>query len=175
MRYEVPQFIEVEDKIFGPLTFKQFIYLAGAGGVCVILYVLYESFFITIIFGGPVVLLAVALSFYEINNQPFVDVMRAAMEYALNRKLYLWTKRYHMERLEKKGAESQPALGAKPTVSRISQNRLKELAYNLDMQEHSFSNEDDRLHGTLPSQKISSEKGAGQTEGGRTLPSWIKM
>jgi hypothetical protein len=29
MEYQVPQFIEVEDKIFGPLTWKQFIYWVG--------------------------------------------------------------------------------------------------------------------------------------------------
>lgn len=29
MQFQVPQFIEVEDKIFGPLTFKQFVYIAG--------------------------------------------------------------------------------------------------------------------------------------------------
>ena len=29
MQFQVPQFIEVEDKIFGPLTFKQFIYMGG--------------------------------------------------------------------------------------------------------------------------------------------------
>jgi len=32
MRFEVPQFIEVEDKIFGPFTWKQFIYLMGGEG-----------------------------------------------------------------------------------------------------------------------------------------------
>jgi hypothetical protein len=29
MQFRVPQFIDIEDKLFGPLTFKQFIYLAG--------------------------------------------------------------------------------------------------------------------------------------------------
>ncbi len=33
MRFEVPQFIDVEDKIFGPFTFKQFLYLAGGAGL----------------------------------------------------------------------------------------------------------------------------------------------
>ena len=32
MQFQVPQFIEVEDKIFGPLTFKQFVYVAGGAG-----------------------------------------------------------------------------------------------------------------------------------------------
>jgi len=34
MRYTVPQFIEHEAKIIGPLTFKQFTYLAMAGAGC---------------------------------------------------------------------------------------------------------------------------------------------
>jgi len=29
MRHEVPQFIDIEDKIFGPLTFFQGLYLLG--------------------------------------------------------------------------------------------------------------------------------------------------
>ena len=33
MQFQVPQFIEVEDKIFGPLTFKQFVYVAGGAGL----------------------------------------------------------------------------------------------------------------------------------------------
>ena len=33
MRFQVPQFIEVEDKIFGPLTLKQFLYTAGGAAV----------------------------------------------------------------------------------------------------------------------------------------------
>ena len=40
MRFEVPQFIEIEDKIFGPLTWKQFIYLAGGAGFGVIAFFL---------------------------------------------------------------------------------------------------------------------------------------
>ena len=44
MRFEVPQFIEVEDKIFGPFTWKQFIYLAGGAGAAVTLYLMLPFF-----------------------------------------------------------------------------------------------------------------------------------
>jgi len=40
MQYQVPQFIEIEDKIFGPLTLKQFLYLAGGGGLCLLFFTL---------------------------------------------------------------------------------------------------------------------------------------
>lgn len=32
MQYEVPQFIDVKDKVFGSLTFAQFIFSAGGVG-----------------------------------------------------------------------------------------------------------------------------------------------
>ena len=38
MQFQVPQFIEVEDKIFGPLTFKQFVYVLGGAGACYLLW-----------------------------------------------------------------------------------------------------------------------------------------
>ena len=38
MNFQVPQFIEVEDKVVGPLTFKQFIYLAGGAGLAFVFY-----------------------------------------------------------------------------------------------------------------------------------------
>ncbi|NCT02072.1 PrgI family protein, partial [Candidatus Parcubacteria bacterium] len=38
MRFEVPQFIEVEDKIFGPLTWRQFLYLSGGLGMAVVIF-----------------------------------------------------------------------------------------------------------------------------------------
>ena len=60
MQFQVPQFIEVEDKIVGPLTFKQFIYLAGGGGVIAILYAFLPLFFV-ILLGIPVAAFALAV------------------------------------------------------------------------------------------------------------------
>ncbi len=38
MQFQVPQFIEREAQVVGPLTFRQFSFLAIAGGVAFILY-----------------------------------------------------------------------------------------------------------------------------------------
>ena len=38
MKFQVPQFTDVEDKIFGPLTLKQFVYIAGGGGLSFLLW-----------------------------------------------------------------------------------------------------------------------------------------
>src|SRR6185436_2346937 len=91
-QYQVPQFIEIEDKIFGPLTLKQFIYLAGGGGVILIFFSLLPIW-LTVILGIPVAALSGALAFYQVNGRPFINVLEHAFEYLLGSKLYLWMQR----------------------------------------------------------------------------------
>src|ERR1700690_2166675 len=89
MEYQVPQFIEVEDKIIGPLTLKQFIYVAGAAGLCIVFF--YNlNIVLAIVLALPVVGLAVALAFYKINGKPFIEVLEAGFNYYVGAKLFLW-------------------------------------------------------------------------------------
>ena len=84
MRFQVPQFIEVEDKIFGPLTLKQFIYLAGGGGLSFVIYRILDSLILSFI---PIILVmafSASLAFYKINNKPFIFVVEAAFKYFLS-------------------------------------------------------------------------------------------
>ena len=92
MRFEVPQFIEIEDKIFGPFTWRQFVYIAGGGGFGVMLYLMNVPFIILVLLGGPVIALAMALAFYPINNRPFSIFLESLIAYVLGKKLYLWKK-----------------------------------------------------------------------------------
>jgi len=89
MRFEVPQFIEIEDKIFGPLTWRQFLYLGGGVGMGVVLF-LTTSFIIFLIIGLPLGLLAGALAFYPVNNRPFSYFLEAMVNYVKGTKLYIW-------------------------------------------------------------------------------------
>lgn len=68
--FTVPQFIDVEDKIFGPVTTRQFIILLTAGLFLFIAYKLADTaLFITLLatVGG----FALVLAFVKINGQPF--------------------------------------------------------------------------------------------------------
>ncbi len=91
MRFEVPQFIEIEDKIIGPLTWKQFIYLAGGVGLLIVLYfTLPFTFFV--LFGLPLIGLSASLAFHRINNRPFSIFLESLISYFSKGKLYLWRK-----------------------------------------------------------------------------------
>ncbi len=89
MQFEVPQFIEIEDKIFGPFTWRQFLYLSGGGGAAVVLF-LVTPFIVFILIGLPIGLLAAALAFYPINNRPFSYFIEAIYNYFRRHRLYLW-------------------------------------------------------------------------------------
>lgn len=89
MQFEVPQFIEIEDKIFGPFTWRQFLYLGGGAGMAVVLF-LTMPFFVFVLVGLPLGLLAGALSFYPINNRPFSYFIEAMYNYFRRHRLYLW-------------------------------------------------------------------------------------
>jgi hypothetical protein len=91
MRFEVPQFIEIEDKIFGPLTWKQFVYVGGGGGLAVALFFM-TPFIVFVLVGLPVAGLAFLLSFYPINNRPFSIFLESVVRYVRGTKLYLWRK-----------------------------------------------------------------------------------
>ncbi len=89
MRFEVPQFIEIEDKIFGPLSWRQFLYLGGGVGMGVVLF-LTTNLIVFIIVGLPLAALAGALAFYPVNNRPFSYFLEAIVNYVRGTKLYLW-------------------------------------------------------------------------------------
>jgi shikimate kinase len=135
MRFQVPQFIEIEDKIFGPLTLKQFIYLAGGGGVVFVLWTLLPHF-LAIMLGAPIVALAAALAFYKINNRPFVQILESAFKYTVSKRLYVWKKR-EAKRTEKKTVEDE--MKSPVYVPKLSESKLKDLAWSLDIKESIYS------------------------------------
>jgi hypothetical protein len=89
MQFEVPQFIEVEDKIFGPLTWRQFVYLAGGIGMSVVMFFTLP-FILFAILGIPLAVLAAALSFYPVNNRPFSYFLESFVNYVTRPKRYHW-------------------------------------------------------------------------------------
>ena len=92
MQYQVPQFIEVEDKIFGPLTLKQFIYLAGGAGLSFVIYEIVSSLVLAFIPIVIIMTLSAALAFYKVNNKPFIFLVESAFKYMMSTKLYIWKK-----------------------------------------------------------------------------------
>lgn len=135
MQFKVPQFIDIEDKLFGPLTFRQFAYLAGGGGMVFVIYKLLPLW-IGIFLILPIIILALALAFYKINNQPFIYYLQAGITYAITNKLYVWKQRLVKPSLKKEEVEKEQTI----TLPRMSGNKLSDLAWSLDVEAKDTSN-----------------------------------
>lgn len=129
MRFQVPQFIEIEDKIIGPLTIKQFLYLAGGGAACFIIY-RFLPFLIAILIIMPVGGFALALAFYKVNNKPFIHSLEAAFHFLLAQKLYIW-KKNPKEAVHKENEVGYNSL----FVPKLSESKLRDLTWSLDVKE----------------------------------------
>ena len=93
MEFNVPQFLDIEDKIIGPLTLKQFGYLAGAGGVIFMIYSVVPNFILFVLLSIPVFLFGVALAFLKINGRPFINLIISFITYMSKPKLFIWRKK----------------------------------------------------------------------------------
>jgi hypothetical protein len=148
MKYWTPQFIDIEDKIIGPLTIKQFVYLAGGAGAVVLLNTILP-FFVALLLGAPIVVLGVALAFYKINDQPFIQILESAFQFVLHGRLYLWKKR--TKKVEKGTVAKTPTIPISSSPQ-LSESKLRNLAWSLDIKESLGSEE---VNGSANSAKSS--------------------
>lgn len=145
MRFQVPQFIEVDDKIFGKITLKQFIYLAGGGGLCFALF----RFLPSLLYSGiPILLIAsfsLALAFFKVNNKPFIYIVEAGFKYFFASKLYIWKKQEIVKKGDKENEEKNDAKQyASIMVPKISDSKLKDLTWSLDIKESMYTNKNQK-------------------------------
>lgn len=137
MQYQTPQFIEVEDKIFGPLTAKQFFYVAGGIGLIFLMYVFFQLWAV-IILGIPVGAFSLSLAFLKINGIPFPKVLSNFIGHTSQQKLYIWKQSPR----DKKTSDIFPSTPnvegeSKQTriTPRLTENKLQDLAWSLDVQQ----------------------------------------
>ena len=131
MQFSVPQFIDVEDKIFGPLTFRQGIYLGGGAGLVFLCLKLLPTF-AGILVGLPIAALAFALAFIKVNEKPLINTIEAAFNYGINDKLYIWKQEKKKGKtLEEK--KNEEAAKNPQYIPRITESKLHDIAWGLDV------------------------------------------
>ncbi len=130
MQFIVPQFIDVEDKVIGPFSFKQFLYLSGGAGLAFALFKLLPG-----VLGLPLGLgalaLALALTFYKVNGKPFIFVLQAFVFYAIQSKLYIW--RQQRKKEEETTTPVKEAESTTPFIPRLTESKLGDLSWSLDI------------------------------------------
>jgi hypothetical protein len=116
MQFQVPQFIDVEDRIFGPLTLRQFLYLAAAGALSFFLFFILTTKLwigLTAVFVG----IAAALAFVKINGQS-LPVMAG---YMLR---FLWLPKFYIWRFADNSQVTRPQLHDLPSTTQSPLQKL---------------------------------------------------
>ena len=137
MKFRVPQFIDMEDKIIGPLTLKQFGYLVGAGGMAFIIWTLIPIHFIAVLVIAPVSGLFIALAFVKYNNRSFGEFLESAFAYYTGARIYTWKQptptsdpsEQHIEQIVTDTTKQM-------IISKTNRDRIHDLSLGLDVFEH---------------------------------------
>ena len=120
MQFRVPQFIDIEDKILGPLGWKQLAYIVAGLGVTYLIFKASSSKLIATFLAIPAISLFGALAFIKINNKDFLGVMEDAVKFMISNKIYTWQK-------------DKTALDTPITITHKSVSSLNDKAYNIDI------------------------------------------
>ncbi len=131
MQFKVPQFIDIEDKLFRSFHFLSVCLFSRWGGLIFVIYKilpLWIGIFLILPVGG----LTFLLVFYKINNKPFIYYLQAGITYFISSKLYLWKQR--LAKPEDKEKEETP-VPLTSVVPMTTEDRLKDLSWSLDVQD----------------------------------------
>jgi len=97
-QFVVPQFIEVEDKIFGPVTVRQFLILLAASLIIFVTYK-YADFALFISTLALVGGFALILAFVKINGQTFHYFLLNLLQSLRRPHLRIWSKKMMVDEL----------------------------------------------------------------------------
>lgn len=143
MQFRVPQFIDMEDKVFGPFTLKQFGYIIGAGGLSFLIWTFIPVHFIAILVIAPVAGLFLALAFVTYNNRSFGEILESAFTYYTSSRIYTWRQPVAQKTetpVDKIVADTQKEI----IISKTNRDKIHDISLGLDVFENN-SHKDERI------------------------------
>lgn len=131
-QFVVPQFISVENKIFGPVTVRQFLILLVAGGLIFVFNRLFELYLfaaLTLIVGGA----ALIVAFVKVRGQTFHYFFLNFVVYLRKPTMRIWNKTHtnaELNALRKEGI--QEVVEAAPTKARPDRSHIRQLSLQVN-------------------------------------------
>ena len=127
-QFVVPQFIEVEDKIFGPITTRQFLILLAGGLVVFIVYRLADfALFVTVlaVVGG----LSLIFAFVKVNGQTFHYFVLNITQTLRKPGLRIWYNQYDDKELDYlRKRDASPEMAEKRKQKAAKRGRIRDLS-----------------------------------------------
>ncbi len=129
--FTVPKFIEEKPKVVGPLTFRQFLFVGTAAGICLILYFT-VPLHIFLICGVILLTGSFFLAFGKVNGIPIIMVIKNFFVFLSAPKIYLWKRKVLPPKFVEKAAKP-PEKEDKKDVPRIAEkSQLRDLSTRIE-------------------------------------------
>jgi len=132
MRFQVPQFIEHEPKVIGPLTFRQFIYLGVPGAIAFFLYFLapFPVFLAaSVLLGG----IGFVFAFIKIGGRNLPSILLNIVSFTLAPKRYIWKKGMVPMAMPQAQPQVQaPGETQKREIKLVQKSKIKDLATKVE-------------------------------------------
>ncbi len=126
-QFVVPQFIDVEDKIFGPITTRQFLILLIGGLICFIAFKMADiALFSTVlvVVGG----LSAVLAFVKVNGQTFHYFLLNILQTIRRPSMRIWRKKYDKSELDFLRKQKPEEVVEKEVVKKAKAEHIRDLA-----------------------------------------------
>ncbi len=89
-QYKVPQDVEADDKLLGPFTFRQFVYLMIMGGFVGLAFALFQIFWALALFAVPFIIFFAVLALPLKKDQPMETYLAAVISFRLKPNKRFW-------------------------------------------------------------------------------------
>lgn len=131
MQYSIPQFIEVEDKVIGPLTIRQFLIILFGGLLTAAGYSLFD--FGLFLFSGIIFIgVSVLFAFVKINGQKLEKFVVAFFQYQFSSRVRHWAKDLTVKSEKLSSVERRTVHLKDYGKDTVSRSKLHELSIMLD-------------------------------------------
>ncbi len=131
MMFSVPQFIDVEDKVAGPLTWRQLLWMIAMGAILLTIFGIFDTS-LSVILSLPIVLFFCAMAFYRPNGFPMVTFLASTVMFLFRPKIAVWERPVSILPTQRKES-SETTTSAMPVAEKqLTRERLAELARIID-------------------------------------------
>ncbi|MBI2577617.1 MAG: PrgI family protein [Candidatus Wildermuthbacteria bacterium] len=137
MRFQVPQFIDREARIIGPLTFKQFGFIGGSGAFAFVLYFLIPFRPLFLVLALILISFGLSLAFVRVNGRSFPEYVLNMLRFSTGTKIYVWKKedaKYSAEAKQQPGSATTETSETLSAVTLTSKSKIRNLSSQVETQ-----------------------------------------
>ncbi len=130
MQFTVPQFIEEEAKVAGPLTFKQLLYLVGPGVIIMFLYfsLAKTNLLAFIVITAFLAIFALSFAFLKIGGYSLAVLLKNSFGFLVSSKIYLWKRVVAPPTIIQKKEGPKKEVIKEPTLKIVEKSHLRKLS-----------------------------------------------